>query len=599
MPANQSCKRKSNKKENRDVFFINLVCYRFQKRRMREEDVLNNRHFPHWPKRLSKTLTVPETTMVDHLATTAKRYPQKTAIHYYGSSYSYEQLFEQVNALAGYLQKKLSVQRGDRVLLYMQNSPQFVISYYAILRAEAIVVPINPMNTSEELSFYIQDCETKVGIIGQELFAKVEPLLLSTVLERVIVAAYSDYISELHVSLPDEVALPRQTYANDCVHYWSNCLEADIPAKEYNGHVDDIAVLPYTSGTTGVPKGCVHTHRTVNANIISAYHWSNVTNAAVCLVTLPLFHVTGMVHSMHVPIFAGATMVVLTRWNRDDAARFMEMYRCTHWVNISTMLIDFLANPSLSEYDLSSLASISGGGAPLPAAVGEKLFQLTGLQYVEGYGLSETISHTHFNPPDRPKLQCLGIPSFDVDARIIDPATGKELGAGEAGEIVVHGPQVFKGYYRREKETEESFIEIDGKRFFRTGDIGRMDEEGYFFIVDRVKRMINAAGYKVWPTEVESLLYKHPAVRQACVVGVPDPRRGETVKAFIVLQDNYVGKVTEQDIIEWAKTQMAAYKYPRIIEFRSSLPMTSSGKLLWRKLQEEEYQKLERGGTKA
>lgn len=557
---------------------------------------MNKRHFPYWPKRLSKTLTVPETTIVDHLETTAKRYPQKTAIHYYGASYSYKQLWEQVNALAGCLQKKLSVQPGDRVLLYMQNSPQFIISYYAILRAEAIVVPINPMNTSEELSFYVKDCETKVGIVGQELFAKAEPLLSATPLEHIIVAAYSDYISESSpIALPDEVASPRQTYDHEHVYYWTDCLEANLSPNPYQGHVDDIAVLPYTSGTTGVPKGCIHPHRTVNANIVSAYHWGNVTSDSVCLVTLPLFHVTGMVHSMHLPIFAGSAMVMMTRWNRDSAARLIEMYGCSHWVNISTMLIDFLSNPSLSKYDISSLTSISGGGAPLPEAVGEKLFQVTGVRYFEGYGLSETISHTHFNPPDRPKLQCLGVPSFDVDARIIDPATGKELGIGEVGEIVVHGPQVFKGYYRREKETEEAFIELDGKRFFRTGDIGRMDEEGYFFIVDRVKRMINASGYKVWPTEVESLLYKHPAVQQACVVGVPDPRRGETVKAFIVLQDEYVGKITEEEIIEWSKTQMAAYKYPRIVEFRSSLPMTSSGKLLWRKLQEEEYQKLEKG----
>ncbi|EZP76956.1 long-chain-fatty-acid--CoA ligase [Parageobacillus genomosp. 1] len=557
---------------------------------------MNKRHFPYWPKRLSKTLTVPETTIVDHLETTAKRYPQKTAIHYYGSSYSYKQLWEQVNALAGYLQQKLSVQPGDRVLLYMQNSPQFIISYYAILRAEAIVVPINPMNTTEELSFYVKDCETKLGIVGQELFAKAEPLLSTTPLEHIIVAAYSDYISESSpIALPDEVALPRQTYDHEHVYYWTDCLETNLAPNLYQGHVDDIAVLPYTSGTTGVPKGCVHSHRTVNANIVGAYHWANVTSDSVCLVTLPLFHVTGMVHSMHLPIFAGSAMVMMTRWNRDSAAYLIEMHRCTHWVNISTMLIDFLANPSLSKYDISSLVSIAGGGAPLPEAVGEKLFKLTGVKYMEGYGLSETISQTHFNPPDRPKLQCLGIPSFDVDARIIDPATGKELGVGEVGEIVVHGPQVFKGYYRREKETEEAFIELDGKRFFRTGDIGRMDEEGYFFIVDRVKRMINASGYKVWPTEVESLLYKHPAVQQACVVGVPDPRRGETVKAFIVLQDEYVGKITEEEIIEWAKTQMAAYKYPRLVEFRSSLPMTSSGKLLWRKLQEEEYQKLEKG----
>jgi fatty-acyl-CoA synthase len=225
----------------------------------------------------------------------------------------------------------------------------------------------------------------------------------------------------------------------------------------------------------------------------------------------------------------------------------------------------------------------------LPEAVGEKLFEATGLKFVEGYGLSETISHTHFNPPDRPKLQCLGVPAFEVDARIIDPVTLKELGVGEIGEIVVNGPQVFKGYYNQPEETEQAFVELDGKKFFRTGDIGRVDEEGYFFIVDRVKRMINASGFKVWPTEVESILYKHPAIQQACVVGVPDPKRGETVKAFVILNDDYVGKVTEEEIIEWSKGQMAAYKYPRIIEFRKTLPTTASGKILWRQLQEEEW----------
>ncbi|STO12009.1 Long-chain-fatty-acid--CoA ligase [[Flavobacterium] thermophilum] len=557
---------------------------------------MNTRHYPYWPKRLSKTLTVPETTLVDHLETTAKRYPNKTAIYYYGAAYSYKQLLDDVNALAGYLQRKLSVQPGDRVLLYMQNSPQFVISYYAILRAEAIVVPINPMNTSDELSFYVNDCETKVGLVGQELLDKATPLLGRTPLEHLIVAAYSDYASDdSPVSLPAEVAAPRRAIGDERILLWADCLGAQLPPLPYNGHVDDIAVLPYTSGTTGVPKGCIHPHRTVNANIVGAYYWGNVTSDSVALATLPFFHVTGMVHSMHVPIFAGSAIVLMTRWDRDAAARLIELHRCTHWVNISTMLIDFLANPALGRYDISSLASISGGGAALPEAVGEKLFQLTGVRYFEGYGLSETISQTHFNPPDRPKLQCLGVPSFDVDARIIDPATGRELGVGEVGEIIVCGPQVFRGYYRREKETEEAFIELDGKRFFRTGDIGRMDEEGYFFIVDRVKRMINASGYKVWPTEVESLLYKHPAVQQACVVGVPDPRRGETVKAFIVLHDEYVGKVTEEEIIEWSKTQMAAYKYPRLVEFRSSLPMTSSGKLLWRKLQEEEYEKAGKG----
>lgn len=308
---------------------------------------------------------------------------------------------------------------------------------------------------------------------------------------------------------------------------------------------------------------------------------------------LPLFHVTGMVHSMHMPIYSGSMMVITTRWNRDIAVQLIKNLGCTHWVTIATMIIDFLANPALRAEDISTLTSISGGGAALPEAVGEKLFNLSGLRFVEGYGLSETIAQTHFNPADRPKMQCLGIPSFDVDARIIEPATRRELGVGEIGEIIVNGPQIMVGYYNREDENRHSFIELDGKKFFRTGDIGRYDEEGYFFIVDRVKRMINASGYKVWPTEVETFLYKHPAIQQACVVGVPDERRGETVKAFMILNEGFVGKVSEKEIINWAKQHMAAYKYPRQIEFRKQFPMTSSGKILWRKLQEEEQSKVE------
>lgn len=281
-------------------------------------------------------------------------------------------------------------------------------------------------------------------------------------------------------------------------------------------------------------------------------------------------------------------MVIMTRWDRDYAAKAIEKYGCTHWINISTMIIDFLSNSKLSHYNITSLQSIGGGGAPLPAAVGENLTIVTGLKYIEGYGLSETISQTHFNPPDRPKLQCLGIPSFGVDARIIDGSTGKEVGAGEEGELIVSGPQLFQGYYKRDDENRNSFIELDGKRFFRTGDIVKMDVEGYFFIVDRVKRMINASGFKVWPTEVESLLYKHPAIQQACVIGIPDSRRGETVKAYVILKEGQEGKVSEKEIIDWSKQHMAAYKYPRVIEFRKAFPTTSSGKILWRKLQEEE-----------
>ncbi|MFB6465379.1 long-chain fatty acid--CoA ligase [Cytobacillus sp. Hz8] len=556
---------------------------------------MNTLHFAHWPKRIAKSLTVPETTIYDNLVVTAKRYPTKKALYYYGASLTYSELLREVDALSGFLEQKLDVKPGDRVLLFMQNSPQYLIAFYAILRVRGIVVPINPMNTTSELRYYIKDCDSEIAIVGQELYSQIEPLIETTSLKSIVVAAYSDYCAkeEQQSEWPQEVLTARQPLKGEGRYLWQEVLLEGHNPTPFTGEADDIAVLPYTSGTTGMPKGCIHTNRTVQANIVSASIWNTTTSDAVHLSTLPLFHVTGMLHSMHAPIFTGSTMVILTRWNRNLAIQAIEKYQISHWVNISTMLIDFLANPNIQSYDLSSLMVIAGGGAPLPEAVGEKLFQLTGLRFVEGYGLSETISHTHFNPPDRPKLQCLGVPAFDVDARIIDPVTLQEKGVHEIGEIVVCGPQVFKGYYNRPEETEQSLINIDGKSFFRTGDIARFDEEGYFFIVDRVKRMINASGFKVWPTEVESFLYKHSAVQQACVVGVPDPKRGETVKAFVILQPDAIGKVTEEEIIEWAKEQMAAYKYPRIIEFRDHFPTTASGKILWRQLQEEEKKKIE------
>ncbi|MFB4474870.1 long-chain-fatty-acid--CoA ligase [Oceanobacillus caeni] len=545
----------------------------------------NTNHYKHWPLRLPKNLTVPQTTLYENLEMSTRKYPDKIAFHYYGAAYSYMELFKEVESLAGYMEKELGIKEKENILLFMQNSPQFIISFFAILRLRAVVVPINPMSLTKDLEFYVKDCEINYAIVGQELYEKVLPLRKENLLRNIIVANYSDYSEEDHAFIQGG-AKSVNGEVEDIL--WKEALNKELKASTYKGESEDIAIIPYTSGTTGLPKGCVHTNRTVQANTVGAYHWMNLTADTITLTTLPLFHVTGLIHSTLTPIYAGSSLVIMTRWDREYAAKTIEKYKCTHWINISTMLIDFLSNPNLKNYNISSLEAIGGGGAPLPEAVGEDLYERTGLRFIEGYGLTETISHTHFNPPDRPKLQCLGIPSFDVDARIIDTTTGKELGVNEEGELIVNGPQVFIGYYQRDEENEKAHIEIDGKRFFRTGDIVRMDEEGYFFIVDRLKRMINASGFKVWPTEVESILYKHPAIQQACVVRVPDKKRGETVKAFIILNDHYKGKVKEQDIMEWSKGQMAAYKYPRIIEFRDSFPTTSSGKILWRVLQESE-----------
>jgi fatty-acyl-CoA synthase len=346
--------------------------------------------------------------------------------------------------------------------------------------------------------------------------------------------------------------------------------------------------MPYTSGTTGKPKGCVHTHATVMSTVAIGSAWFGAHQDSVILGTLPMFHVTGMQGSMNNPIYTGSTVVLMTRWDRDTAARLIERYRVDGWTNISTMAIDFLANPELLKYDLSSLGRIGGGGAAMPEAVARKLKDLTGLDYIEGYGLSETIAPTHINPPDRPKRQCLGIPICNTDARVIDPDTLQVLGPGEVGEIVSSGPQIFKGYWNSPQASAQCFIELDGKRFFRTGDLGHYDEDGYFFITDRLKRMINASGYKVWPAEVEAMLYAHPDIQEACIIGATDPHRGETVKAVIALKAGSRGKVGAGQIIDWCREHMAAYKIPRAVEFVDTLPKSATGKVQWRLLQERE-----------
>jgi fatty-acyl-CoA synthase len=252
------------------------------------------------------------------------------------------------------------------------------------------------------------------------------------------------------------------------------------------------------------------------------------------------------------------------------------------------MMVDFLANPNLSKHDLASLDSVGGGGAAMPEAVAQRLQEKIGLPFIEGYGLTETMAPSHVNPADRPKKQCAGIPFFDTDSRVVNVGTFAECGPNEVGEIITHGPQVFKGYWNQPKATQEAFIEHDGKRFFRTGDLGYYDEEGYFFITDRLKRMINASGFKVWPAEVEAMLFGHPDIQEACVIGTRDAHRGETVKAVVVLKAASRGRATAEDIIAWARDNMAAYKYPRVIEFVDALPKTGTGKVFWRKLQEEE-----------
>jgi fatty-acyl-CoA synthase len=543
-----------------------------------------------WPKGRPFALIRPETTLVENLEIAARRTPNQIAIHYYGTAITYAALKRDVDALAGYLQAEVGLARGDRVILDMQNAPQFVVAFYAVLRADAVVVPVNPMMRADELAHIVADTDARAAIIGQELEELFAPLLASGALPHAVVAAYGNALTQpSDIKLPDVVAAPARPITTPGAVAWKDALEKAIAPRPPEANIDDWAVLPYSSGTTGRPKGCLHTHRSAGATVFAYANWYAYPPCSVTLVSLPFFHVTAMQNAMNTSIFAGATMVIMTRWDRTAAAELIRRHRVTHWRFITATAIDFFSDPDLENFDLTSLVAIGGGGAQMPEILALTIKDLTGLDYVEGYGLTETMAASHINPSEHAKPQCLGIPIFDVDSRIVDPETLAQLGPEMTGEIVIAAPQLFTEYWRQPEATKDAFIEIDAKRFFRTGDLGYYDHEGYFYFVDRLKRMINASGYKVWPAEVEAMMQGHPDIKEVCIIAAPDAKRGETVKAVIVPKP---GHAADAAVIEdWCRHRMAAYKVPRLYQFADDLPRSSSGKVLWRELQALERQR--------
>ena len=540
---------------------------------------------PRWPAGLPTHLACPERSVHDNLAQAARERPDAVATIFYGGTLTYAELLERVEGLCAFLQHVCGVRRGDRVLLDLQNSPQFVASYYAILRADAVVVPVNPMNLERELRYLAEDSGARVAIVGDEVADRFDALMGGAI-DHLVVARYGDLVpADTPYALPDVVAAPRVIRApRPDLHDWNAAVATpDAPLPHLAGP-DDVCVQPYTSGTTGHPKGCVHTHRSVMFTAVAQAVWYAMTPDSVLTAVQPLFHVAGMQGSMNAGLYAGAAMVLMARWDRDLVPTLFEDFGVTFWNAAPTMVVDVMASPNFSERAFASLRTLTGGGAAMPQAVAAQLRERFGLEFVEGYGMTETMSPTHINPPAHPKRQCLGIPIFDTDARVVDPETLAELPDDAVGEIVVSGPQILQRYWNRPEADAGAFFERDGKRFLRTGDMGRRDAEGYFFAVDRIKRMINASGFKVWPAEVEALMYEHPAIRECCVVAARDARRGETVKAFVVLKSD--AHVTSQDLVDWARTAMASYKAPRIVEFTASLPRSASNKIDWRRLQD-------------
>ena len=554
-------------------------------------------HLAHWPSHLPQSITVPATALPDNLETSARRYPDKAALVFFGRAMPYRELAHTAERLAAYLHS-VGVRQGDRVILLMQNLPQLVAAHFAILRANAVVVPVNPMNLAEELKHYITDGEVKVAIASADLSAELakasNALPPGQRLDHLLVTQPGEYLPppgqgdaipaawQAWLTTPQ----PLPTLEGGSTATWQDALACTAPVPLLTVGPQDLSVLPYTSGTTGLPKGCMHTHRSIMHNAVASALWGQGSSENVTLTVIPMFHITGMVSVMHASIYLGATMVLMPRWDRELAGQLISRYQVTNWTNIPTMVIDLFASPNFRQFDLRSLAYIGGGGAAMPQAVAQRLLEEYGLTYQEGYGLTETAAPSHNNPAQHSKQQCLGMPFIGTESFIANPDTLEPMPQGEQGEIVVSGPQVFSGYWRSEGATRAAFFERDGKRFFRTGDLGWMDAEGYFFITDRLKRMINASGFKVWPAEVEALMFRHPGIQEACVVSAKDAYRGETVKAVVVLRPSHKGQVSEEDVIAWCRENMAAYKVPRIVEFVDALPKSGSGKVMWRALQD-------------
>ena len=542
---------------------------------------------PLWPAADPADLALPEGNLALGLIRAAAAFAESPALHYYGASYSYGRLLADVERLAGFLAAQ-GLGRGGRVLIDLQNGPQFIIAFYAVLRANGVVVPLNPMNTAEEIAYFAADSGARLAIAGEELLDRVTPLL-GTALDHVVRVRYADMAApDPGDRLPAVMTAPPPGPAAGCTDLMAALSLGHAPPDLLAGSAD-LAVLPYASGTTGRPKACMHTHAGAQFVAKAQVAWYRLDRQSVMTSFMPLFHVAGMMASMAAGIYAGAALILMTRWDAEAIPALFRRHRPTWWSAAPTMIVDVLAAPGFADDCFASLCVVTGGGASMPAAIATRLRERWGLRFCEGYGLTETISATHINPLDHPKPQCLGLPIYNTRARVADPQTLAPLPPGGLGEILVSGPQIMAGYWRHPAASAEALVERDGRVWLRTGDLGYVDAEGCYFIVDRIKRMINLGGFKVWPAECEMLLYRHPAVMECAVIAAPDPRRGETVRAVIALHPEFRGQVTEADIIAFARDTMAAYKVPRQVVFREALPRSGTRKIDWRSLQAEAW----------
>ena len=558
-----------------------------------------------YPLDAPKNFTYPEFLQVeDLLIKTALDMPNRTALIFYGKKISYRELDRLSDAFALAL-LRFGVKKGDRVALLLPNIPQFVIAYYGALKAEAIVVPTNPLYTERELEHQLADSGSQTLVALDIFYPKIKNVWNKTGLRRVILTGVQDYLPWLKKTLypikAKKEGLWIRVEKTPSVYDFMELIRENNPDLEHpcfrslyarlQRESESPAQLQYTGGTTGLAKGAILTHNNLVANVWQCRKWMLDLKAGeeIFLGVIPFFHVYGLTACMNVGVSLGATLVLLPKFKTEDVLKAIQKYKTTVFPGIQAMYLAINGNPETRKYNLKSIKYCISGAGPLHQEVQEKFESITGAMVVEGYGLSEASPVTHVNPFSRisRKIGSIGLPLPGTDAKIVDLETGSELGPNQPGELLIKGPQVMQGYWHKPEESAETLK--DG--WLHTGDIAVMDENGFFNIVDRKKDMIKTGGENVYPREVEEVLFRHPKIKEAVVVGLPDPEkfRGEIIKAYIILKENE--SPCEQEILNFCSRELAKFKIPRIIEFRKELPKTIVGKVLRRVLVEEELKK--------
>ncbi|MDQ0298624.1 long-chain acyl-CoA synthetase [Salibacterium salarium] len=551
--------------------------------------------FQQYPKDIPSTISYPDTPLHGILSTTAADFPNHKAMSFHGNQWTYEQLLKEAAAFSNQLIKTFGIEKGDRVSIMLPNTPQSVISYYGVLMAGAIVVQTNPLYVERELEHQLIDSGAKVIVCLDTLFPRVMKVLENTSIENIIVTGVKDALAfPKNLLYPLTKKRSQQMKVNinydENVHRFEkliqrgSCIVPEVEIKPRR----DIALLQYTGGTTGPAKGVMLTHHNLVANTTQCLQWMYKLEKGQekTLAVLPFFHVYGMTVSMNLSIMHGAELVILPKFDPEKVLKTIEKEKITLFPGAPTMYIGLLNQKNINDYNLSSIEACISGSASLPREVQQQFEALTGGKLVEGYGLTEASPVTHCNLIwGRRKDGGIGLPWPDTKAAILSQEGGDFAEPGEVGEIVVKGPQVMKGYWNRPEETDIAFR----NDWLLTGDMGYMDEEGYFYIVDRKKDMIIAGGFNIYPREIEEVLYEHEAVQEAVVIGVPDKYRGETVKAIVVKKEGE--QLSEDDLNTFSRNRLASFKVPRTYEFRNELPKTSVGKILKRVLIKEEKER--------